>query len=116
MFCPKCKAEYREGFYKCADCNIDLVWELPTEPEQYNEYEYINLVNIKTYPNRYEAELVKGLLSANGIDAIVKDGLESVGGAAPIFELLIKDEDVDETNKILSEINNLPQPTDEDFD
>jgi hypothetical protein len=25
MFCPQCKAEYREGFYRCADCNIDLV-------------------------------------------------------------------------------------------
>jgi hypothetical protein len=28
MFCPQCKAEYREGFYRCADCNIDLVWHL----------------------------------------------------------------------------------------
>ncbi len=64
MFCPKCKAEYREGFFKCADCKIDLVPELPPEPEQYNEYEYINLVNIETYPSRYEAELVKGLLSS----------------------------------------------------
>ena len=116
MFCPKCKAEYREGFYKCADCNIDLVWELPPEPEQYNEHEYINLVNIKTYPSRFEAELVKGLLSANGIDAMVKDGLESAGGAAPVFELLVKDEDIDETNKILSEINNLSQPADEGSD
>lgn len=110
MFCPKCRAEYREDFYKCADCNIDLVRELPPEPEKCDEYEYVNLVNIKTYPSRYEAELAKGLLSANGIDAVVKDGLEAVGGAAPIFELLIKDEDVDEANQILSEINNLPQP------
>jgi len=103
MFCPKCKSEYREGFYKCADCKIDLVPELP--PEQYNEYEYINLVNIKTYPSRYEAEMAKGLLSANAIDAVVKDGLEAVGGAAPIYELLVKEEDVGETNKILNEIN-----------
>lgn len=28
MFCPQCKAEYREGFYRCADCNIDLVSHL----------------------------------------------------------------------------------------
>lgn len=31
MFCPKCKQEYREGFYKCADCGISLVHELPKE-------------------------------------------------------------------------------------
>jgi tetratricopeptide (TPR) repeat protein len=31
MFCPKCKTEYREGFYTCKDCNVDLVDMLPSE-------------------------------------------------------------------------------------
>ena len=29
MICPRCKAEYRPGFTHCADCDVDLVWELP---------------------------------------------------------------------------------------
>jgi hypothetical protein len=29
MFCPLCKAEYRQGFTVCADCDVDLVWQLP---------------------------------------------------------------------------------------
>jgi hypothetical protein len=29
MFCPQCRAEYRQGFYRCADCDIDLVHALP---------------------------------------------------------------------------------------
>jgi hypothetical protein len=29
MFCPKCNAEYRQGFTHCTDCDVDLVWELP---------------------------------------------------------------------------------------
>ncbi|MGB7844101.1 MAG: hypothetical protein WBL63_00670 [Candidatus Acidiferrum sp.] len=29
MFCPLCKAEYRQGFARCADCDVELVWELP---------------------------------------------------------------------------------------
>jgi len=29
MICPQCKAEYRAGFTRCADCDVDLVWELP---------------------------------------------------------------------------------------
>ena len=29
MFCPQCKVEYRPGFTRCADCDVDLVWELP---------------------------------------------------------------------------------------
>jgi hypothetical protein len=29
MFCPQCKAEYRSGFARCADCDVELVYELP---------------------------------------------------------------------------------------
>ena len=31
MFCPQCKAEYRQGFTHCVDCDADLVHELPKE-------------------------------------------------------------------------------------
>jgi hypothetical protein len=31
MFCPECKAEYRQGFTRCADCDVDLVYELAGE-------------------------------------------------------------------------------------
>jgi hypothetical protein len=29
MFCPECKAEYRDGFTRCADCDVELVANLP---------------------------------------------------------------------------------------
>jgi hypothetical protein len=57
MFCPKCKTEYREGFSVCADCNVDLVRELPPEPKpEYIEYEEI----IVTY-NPADVALIKSL-------------------------------------------------------
>jgi hypothetical protein len=31
MFCPRCKAEYREGFTHCADCDVDLVYAVAGE-------------------------------------------------------------------------------------
>ena len=34
MFCPLCKAEYREGIYRCEDCNVLLVSALPQDEEQ----------------------------------------------------------------------------------
>jgi hypothetical protein len=46
MICPQCKAEYRPGFTRCADCDVDLVWEphyaqapmgAPAEPGDPNE-------------------------------------------------------------------------------
>lgn len=43
MFCPSCKAEYREGFTRCADCDADLVESLASssgrdgEPEDSGE-------------------------------------------------------------------------------
>jgi hypothetical protein len=33
MFCPLCKAEYREGYTRCADCDVDLVLTLPPQPD-----------------------------------------------------------------------------------
>jgi len=29
VFCPLCKAEYRHGYRRCADCDVELVDELP---------------------------------------------------------------------------------------
>jgi hypothetical protein len=34
MFCPICKAEYREGFFTCADCSVPLVVQLPQKDDQ----------------------------------------------------------------------------------
>ena len=33
MICPLCKAEYRQGFTRCADCDVDLVELLPVTGE-----------------------------------------------------------------------------------
>ncbi len=31
MVCPQCKAEYRDGYARCADCDVPLVDEMPAE-------------------------------------------------------------------------------------
>ncbi len=34
MFCPVCKAEYRKGFTRCADCDVELVASLEKPPSE----------------------------------------------------------------------------------
>jgi hypothetical protein len=43
MFCPRCKAEYRSGYRRCADCDVDLVDELPpTQGEESAQTTHLN--------------------------------------------------------------------------
>ncbi|MGV8057045.1 MAG: hypothetical protein AB2L12_03270 [Smithellaceae bacterium] len=65
MFCPKCKAEYREGFYKCADCCIDLVVELPSESAP--EAVFDDPVEIYSTYQQGEIAFVKSILEGEGI-------------------------------------------------
>ncbi|HEV3077275.1 MAG TPA: DUF2007 domain-containing protein [Thermoanaerobaculia bacterium] len=37
MFCPACGGEYREGFTRCDDCDVDLVETLPSAPVEHVE-------------------------------------------------------------------------------
>jgi len=37
MFCPQCKVEYRRGFTRCSDCEIDLVHEPPAAVDNSGE-------------------------------------------------------------------------------
>ena len=71
MFCPKCRCEYREGFTECSDCKVPLVPELPPEPKPEPDLTWADLVCVRTYDNREEAEFAKSFLEANGIRAEV---------------------------------------------
>ena len=63
MFCPKCRAEYREGFDVCSDCDVPLVAELPSEVEsEYVDYEEV----LRTFDPAAIA-MIKSLLDSERI-------------------------------------------------
>jgi hypothetical protein len=84
MFCPKCRAEYREGFNMCADCNIELVGELPPEPKpEFVDYEQV----LATY-NPADIPLIKSILDTEGITYFFKG--EYFTYMSPLVDLLIQ--------------------------
>lgn len=63
MFCPQCRSEYREGFHRCADCNIELVNELlPELRPEYVKYEKI----LSTF-NPADIAFIKSILDGEGV-------------------------------------------------
>jgi len=68
MFCPKCRTEYREGFYICADCNIELVGEIPPEPEP----EFVDFKEVMATYNPADIALIKSVSEAEDITYFFK--------------------------------------------
>lgn len=74
MFCPKCKAEYRPGFTKCGECQMDLVDKLP-DPDLSQEDKKAG-----PSPLSPHAELVTVFESCDAVQiAIAKSVLQSAG-------------------------------------
>jgi hypothetical protein len=109
MFCPQCRAEYRKGFFRCSDCDIPLVDELPPDDETSGqpgfETDHPELVVVRTFPNVIEADLAKSALESVGIDSMVRS--DNKGGQSPALafgqsvELLVRADDIDAANDML---------------
>lgn len=103
MYCPKCKAEYREGFTECADCQVPLVNELPAEaPEPLPEFVDVEVVLSTKDPG--EVALIKSLLEAEDIPFIVQgDHFSSLYGYMIPVRFLVPKNKVEEAKALLSE-------------
>lgn len=69
-YCPNCGAEYRAGFESCSDCHVALVDEPSEVVAQHEEGPVLReRTVIFRSGRRMDAELVRGRLEADGIDA-----------------------------------------------
>ena len=110
MFCPQCRAEYREGFFRCSDCDNPLVDQLPadrpvTDRQAGSETDHPQLVVLRTFPTVVDADLAKSALESVGIDSMVRT--DNKGGQTPGLafsqgiELLVRADDVGAANDML---------------
>jgi hypothetical protein len=72
-FCPNCEAEYHEGITRCSDCDLDLVAELTPETRIHDTSDG-EPVPLQSFKTGAEAEMVRELLSSNGIRSFVEGG------------------------------------------
>lgn len=74
MFCPVCEDEFRDGFFHCPDCNVDLVAELPKQSEPHHS-ESLELLRTANVPF---LSVVKSLLDSEAIPYSIQ-GEEALG-------------------------------------
>jgi hypothetical protein len=68
LYCPTCKAEYRPGFTECSDCDVPLVYELPSEePFSPVAERDADLIAVYSTYNPTDVMMVKSLLDAEEI-------------------------------------------------
>jgi len=53
MFCPECRAEYRPGFTRCSDCDVDLVYEIPEHDTRVRKRKRDSAKTFSTLRNMY---------------------------------------------------------------
>lgn len=72
MFCPQCKTEYREGFYKCADCSVPLVHELPPREEAYDDtYQPETIRDVFEINKQFQGDLIDVFETSNQSDILI---------------------------------------------
>lgn len=102
MFCPQCRTEYREGFYVCADCNVELVDALSPEPEP----EFVNLKEVLATYSPADVAFLKSLLESEGISYFFKgEHFMYMRPLADPVRLMVREDQVEETLELLKDVD-----------
>lgn len=71
MFCPNCGAEFRDGFERCADCDVPLAAEPARAEEEHHGGD--GPVVVARVHTLAEAEVAVELLRGAGLEAALRD-------------------------------------------
>jgi Putative prokaryotic signal transducing protein len=99
MYCPKCGAEYRDGFTLCSDCDEALMNEPPAAPAATPNFSHLE--EILSTIDSGQIALVKSILEAERIHYVAQ-GEHSHFLQSPIpVRFLVAQEDIARARELL---------------
>ena len=107
MYCPKCGAEYRDGFTECADCEVPLAERLSSSLE--GKPQFVDLESVLTTTNHGEMALVESLLDAEDIPYLAQGEAFTLRAPVPV-RFLVRKEDAARAREVLAELLESPRP------
>ena len=127
-WCPKCKAEYREGFTECSTCKVPLMDTLPEENEVLEREKFVlpdgmeKPIAVYTASNRLEAETICDLLREHDIAVLDRPAafrqIQAYSGADARFgvEIMVDASQTAQARALIEEMKHdlEKQPVDED--
>lgn len=124
MICPECGYEYRDGFFRCSDCDAALV-EPSASPEPEADHDSrepepdVKLVKVYESSNAATVAVLESVLADAGIEFMIR-GDELSGafnwgrlGISPHAtigpaEVWVREDDVQETAALIAELEAAP--------
>ncbi|MEO0216394.1 MAG: hypothetical protein ABIL70_01160 [candidate division WOR-3 bacterium] len=109
MFCPVCKAEYRPGITRCADCGVELVEKLTAEKigqtgEQ--DRKEIRYEEVWISFNPAEVMFVKSLLEESAIKYyFIGENFQAVQPLVEPIRLMVRKDYVEKVKEILRDVD-----------
>ena len=103
MFCPRCKTEYREGSYTCADCGADLIDQLPQEASDHvSNNDFVEVFS--TY-HQDDISFLKSIFDGEDISYFFQGESSIMLIAAGAYaRLMVKTDDAPRAKEILQDL------------
>ncbi len=107
--CPRCSSEYKEGFDRCADCDVELVESLP--PEALNPAPSGGFKAVLVTTRQDEALIARSILETHGIRTFIENehgAMLAIGipSLAIPYEVKVPEENLEEAQRVLRETRN----------
>jgi len=110
MFCPKCRSEYLDTVFTCADCNVPLVPFFPEESDSPRPDPTApgpsDFVEVLTTRNLGDTAAIQTVLDGEGIDYfIIGEGTLAVLPGAESARVMVRKDQVRKAMEVLDELD-----------